>query len=200
MNPIKNYKILHLEPNENVVLEVRQHWIVFVINGIILGFMALLPLIVFSLVEIFAPEILKITPPGNVFWFFSYLYSLWLLVLWISFFSQWTKYYLDVWFVTEKRIIIVNQKRLFHREIFNVRFDRIQDVSIEVNGLISTFVGFGNVRVQTASEDNTEFFLNTVRRPEEVRKVIFSQHNLIADKFHHVNSSQSNTHPTHTQP
>ena len=177
-----SYESLHLDPEEKVILEVRKHWIIFVSSAFGLLFLAFMPFAIFATIEIFAPVLLNITFPGNVWALFLFFYSLWLLLLWISFFAQWTKYYLDVWYVTQKRIIIVDQRRLFDREISNVRFDRIQDVTITVDGVLSTFLHFGNIRLQTASEDNTVFFLNTVRRPEEVRKVIFSQHNVIGDK------------------
>lgn len=187
------YNALHLEDGENVILEVRRHWIVFVANGLLMLFMGVVPFLGFVILEYFLPQALGFTFSGSHFWFFTYAYSLWLLLLWISFFSQWTKYYLDVWYVTERRIIIIDQKRLFHREVFNVRFDRIQDVSIEVNGIISTFLGFGNVRVQTASEDSADLYLSTVRRPDEVKKVIFRLHNIIGEAHSH-----SNTQPPHS--
>lgn len=41
---------------------------------------------------------------------------------------------------------------------------------------------FGDIRVQTASEDNLEFVLNTVRHPENVRKVIFERQNRINER------------------
>jgi uncharacterized membrane protein YdbT with pleckstrin-like domain len=176
-----DYKALHLDNGENVLLVVRRHWIVFLANGIILSFLAVLPPIAFSLLVILLPKVSSINIPGNDFWLFSFIYSLWLLFLWISFFSQWTKYYLDAWYVTEKRIIIVEQCRLFVREVSNVRFDRIQDVSVSINGLIATFLDFGNIKVQTASEDSSDFTLNLVRHPGEVRRVIFARHNILPD-------------------
>ena len=48
---------------------------------------------------------------------------------------------------------------------------------------------FGDVRVQTASEDNLEFVLNVVRHPENVKKVIFERQNKI-------NERESNTQPS----
>lgn len=107
-------------------------------------------------------------------------------------FIDWTKYYLDVWYVTEKRIIIVDQRKLFDRQMSNIRFDRMQDVSLNVQGVIATFLDFGNIKVQTASEDNTEFIMNTVRHPEEVRRIIFSQHNKISEKKHTPDSVHNN--------
>ncbi|HEY0220955.1 MAG TPA: PH domain-containing protein [Candidatus Paceibacterota bacterium] len=177
-----NFRALHLEEGEDVIYEVRKHWIVFLGNVIALFLLASLPLIVFSFAGLFFPELLNIDVHGNIYALFFFFYFLWVLVLWISFFINWTKFYLDVWYVTEKRIIIAEQRQLFDRQVSNIRFDKIQDVSVLIDGFIATFLDFGSVRVQTASEDNTEFSMNMVRHPGEVRKVIFSQHNTISDK------------------
>ena len=177
-----NYSSLHLEPDEHVILEVRKHWIVFAGHAVGLFVAALLPFILYATLQILAPSLLAVfNLPGNVAGLFLFFYALWLLFLWISFFTAWTTYYLDVWYVTEKRIIAIEQKMLFDREISNLRFDKIQDVTIDVQGLIPTFLNFGNVKVQTASEDNLDFVLTTVRHPDYVRQVIFAQHNEIGD-------------------
>ncbi len=181
-----NYSSLHLDFDENVILEVRKHWIVFFGNAIALLLGAVLPFIILAALKIFVPEILNnflnmISLPGNTFALFTFIYILWILFLWIIFFVEWTKYYLDVWYVTEKRIIDVEQKRIFDREITNLRFDKIQDVTVDVHGFIPTMLNFGNIKVQTAGEDNTDFFMTMVRNPDEVRRIIFSQHNKIGD-------------------
>ncbi len=123
------------------------------------------------------PEIIHFFSQTNVF-LVIFFYLLWLIILWCYFFISWTKYYLDVWYVTEKRIIAIEQRSIFDREVSNLRFDKIQDVTIDVRGFVATMLDFGNVKVQTASEDNTDFTLATVSHPEEVRRVIFSQHNV----------------------
>ncbi len=173
-----NYDALHLDQDEHVILEVRKHWIVFVGHAIGLLFSAFIPFIVWMLCTIFIPQIRHIIPSYiNTSALFLFSYSLWLLMLWISFFVDWTKYYLDVWYVTERRIIAIQQKRIFDREISNLRFEKIQDVTIDVHGFIPTLLNFGNVKVQTASEDSQEFMMDTVSNPDEVRRVIFSQQN-----------------------
>lgn len=179
---IMTYEALHLDPDEHVVLEVRKHWIVFVGQAVGLLFTGFLPFVVLTALEIFVPQILTIDIPGNSGALFLFLYSLWLLAIWISFFVNWTKYYLDVWYVTEKRIIIIDQRKIFNREVSNIRFDKVQDVTVVVNGFLSTLLGFGNVKVQTASEDSTDFYMTTVRHPQQVRKVIFGKHNEIGDR------------------
>ena len=182
-----NYTPLHLDPDEHVILEVRKHWIVFAGHAVALLFAAFLPFLILVAFRLFilnyyisafghAPIL-----PANSSAVFLFFYTLWLLVLWISFFIDWTKYYLDVWYVTEKRIIAIQQRRIFDREISNLRFDKIQDVTIDIQGFIPTFLDFGNVKVQTASEDNLDFIMDTVRHPDYVRQVIFNQHNEIGD-------------------
>jgi len=174
-----NYNILHLDSDEHVILEVRKHWIVFVGYAVSLLVMAVLPCALFLLVKIFLPKILPfISFPGNVSAYFLFFYSLWLLFLWISFFVQWTKFHLDVWYVTEKRIIDVQQKQIFDREISNLPFDKIQDVTVDIHGLIPTMLNFGTVEVETASkEDDGDFVMRAVRDPDNVRRVIFDRHN-----------------------
>ncbi len=172
------YKALHLEGGENVIIEVRKHWIVFVGFVLAIIFATLLPAAAFVLLKVFFPDLfINIKIDGSKEALSLFFYTLWILFLWISLFVEWTKYYLDVWYVTEKRIIIVDQKNIFHREVSNVRFEKIQDVTLEVQGFISTLLKFGNIRVQTASENSQEFFMNSVRHPEIVRKVIFSHQN-----------------------
>jgi uncharacterized membrane protein YdbT with pleckstrin-like domain len=79
--------------------------------------------------------------------------------------------------VTDKRIIDVEQKQIFDRDITNLRFDKIQDVKVDIHGLIPTMLDFGTVEVQTASEDEGDFIMQNVRDPDRVRQIIFDRHN-----------------------
>ena len=176
-----SYKQLHLEEGENVILEVRKHWIVFAGQAMALLFCAILPFILYTVFIIFVPQLLEFSLPGNKSALFLFIYILWLLTLWILFFVDWTKYYLDVWYVTEYRIIAIDQRNIFNREVSNLRFDKIQDVTIDVHGFIPTMLGFGNIKVQTASEDSKDFYMSIVRHPENLRKIIFSRQNKNSD-------------------
>jgi hypothetical protein len=187
-----NYKALNLEPDESVIYEVRKHWVIFLGFTVVLIFIAILPILLVVGLSLFSPDVLSMFSTDKFYSVFFFFYCLWVLTLWMFFFIDWTKYYLDVWYVTEKRIIIVDQRNLFNRQISNVRFDRMQDVSLNVQGALATFLDFGNIKVQTASEDNTEFFMNTVRHPEEVRRIIFSQHNKISEKKHPFSAVHNN--------
>lgn len=174
---------LNLDPGETILLEVRRHWFVFLARSVAIFFMAFVPgVLLFGAIELLPSQFaafVEARPAVIVF-----IYSLWLLFCWMFFFIQWTTYYLDVWYITESRIIDVEQKGLFRREVSNLRFDKIQDISVEVRGIIPTFLDFGDLNVQTAAEDSTGFFMKNAAHPDEVRKLIFSRHNREAEKLH----------------
>lgn len=176
---------LGLDPGETIVLEVRRHWFVFLWNIILAIFFAVLPPIIFAIAVAALPIPEELAAfIGNYFSVLLFAYSIWLLFVWLVLFIQWTNYYLDVWHITQKRIIHVNQKGIFHREVSNLRFDKIQDISIEVRGFLQTFFNYGNLQVQTAAEDSSSFYMQHASKPEEVRRIIFSRHNVESEYGH----------------
>lgn len=176
-----SYEALHLDTDEHVLLEVRRHWIVFIGNIISFLFFAALPVVLYILAHMFSVPFIDELSQGPMLKILTVVYLVWLLSFWLSFTIVWTKYYLDVWYVTEKRIIDIDQQRIFHREVSNLRFDKIQDVTVEVKGFLATWLDFGSVRVQTAAEDSKDFYMTYVACPENVKRVIFAQHNIVGD-------------------
>jgi hypothetical protein len=167
---------LDLEKDEKIIHEVRKHW--FILLGHLFAAVALilLPLVVFVVGLAFAPAEIADKIINQLF-LAVFLYCLWFLGVWMMLFVNWTNFYLDVWYITDRRIIDIEQKTVFHREVSNLRFDKIQDITIEVRGMIATFLKFGDLRVQTAAENSRDFVMKNAARPEEVRKVIFQAHN-----------------------
>ncbi len=173
--------MLYLDPEEHVILEVRKHWFVFFSQAFFYVFAAVAPLFLYAGISKLLPAMVPyVSSVGGLPLF---LYCLWLLLVWISFFVQWTKYYLQVWYVTEKRIIDVDQKGLFNRTVSNLRFDKIQDITVEVRGFVSTLLNIGDIKVQTAAEDSGDFSMRMASQPDKVRSFIFSQHNTASEKF-----------------
>jgi len=167
--------MLNLDPDEQVVLEVRKHWIVFVSQAFFLCLAAIAPLVLVEMVLSLIP--FKVLVGGSAAAMATFLYSLWILILWITFFFDWTSYYLDVWHITQKRIIDVEQRGIFNRDVSSIRFDKIQDITVEVRGIVATFLNFGTIEVQTASETSGNFIMRHASNPEAIRKMVFSQHN-----------------------
>jgi hypothetical protein len=57
---------------------------------------------------------------------------------------------LDVWIITSKKIIDVEQHSLFRREISIMNLEKIQDITFEIRGFIPTLFNYGDIKVQTA--------------------------------------------------
>ncbi len=61
--------------------------------------------------------------------------------------------------------------------------DRIQDITIDVRGVIPTLMGFGNLHVQTAGMHN-EFNIMEVPNPYDVKDRITRIHDQAVDRAH----------------
>ena len=80
------------------------------------------------------------------------------LITWITFFLIWIDYYFDVWIITTKRIVNINQQGLFTRTVSELELDKIQDITTDVRGVIPTFLNFGDLQIQTAAEQERFLF------------------------------------------
>jgi len=97
--------------------------------------------------------------------------SAYYLFIWLFFFFSFIDYYLDVWFITNERIIDIQQKGFFSRTISEQRLYRVQDVTSEVHGAVATIFKYGDVYAQTAGSKQ-RFFFHEIPHPEEVRNII----------------------------
>ena len=137
-----------------------------------LSLVALIPLAMYAYVQAFTSLQLS----SQSVYFFLLLYFIFLTVVWNIGFIMWTDYYLDIWILTDKRLVDVEQKRLFSREISSLRLDRIQDMKLEISGFIDTFLRIGSVHVQTAGSEK-EFVIKNAKNPERVKELILAAHN-----------------------
>ena len=71
--------------------------------------------------------------------------------------TAWTQYYLDLWILTDRRIIVIDQVYFFNRKVSNFRLERLQDINVSISGLIPTLLDYGTIRAQTASESESNF-------------------------------------------
>jgi membrane protein YdbS with pleckstrin-like domain len=165
--------MIDLEEGEYVVAIFRKHWWRIFNWGVGLGSTAVLPLFALTMFLVFVPIDLS-THSVNVFGFF---YTVWLTILWIIFFIEWTDYYLDVWIVTNHRVVDIDHMGLFARDVSTVRLEDIEDITTEVHGLLATTLKFGTITVQTAGSRD-EFYLHNASDPEKAKHVIY---NLIHD-------------------
>lgn len=150
-----------LHHNEHILVKTRRHWFVL--------FRKTASIVVVYLI------LVALAFAGVYFWdtggralllavFFSLLLG---LAVWMSLFMTWMNYYLDVWVMTDKRVFDIEQHSLFTRDVAEFRLDKVQDLGIEVRGLIPTILDFGDVHVQTAGR-STEFIIEEAPKPYEL--------------------------------
>lgn len=159
-----------LSSDENIVLKVHRHKLVLIFKSSFLILFVLLPPLFFW----FGGQ--AVTIKGNELALFSSLYSAILLIGWMIFFIIWTDYYLDVLIVTDKRIIDIEQRGFFKREVSTVRLESIEDITINVSGMLATFLDYGMLKIQTAAE-NREFIIYDLPHPNQIKSTIYELQN-----------------------
>lgn len=148
-------------------MKVHRHWIFILARVVGLALLLALPSAVLVLLErLGILDTAGISSAARMT-----LWALWALVLWVTFWRFWTTYYMDIWVVTNKRIIDIDYQRLFDRNIAMLRLDRVQDVTTHVQGIVATLLRYGSVNVQTAGSDK-EFVIDQIANPEALRDVI----------------------------
>lgn len=157
-----------LEENEIILDKVRKHWIVYVEDFFLHAFGCILfgSIIFFFLIVVKSPLLAEVVSSSVELLLLAFI-----LLFWTSFFYGWTKSYFDVWYLTNQHIIAINQKQLFEREEAFMELSRIQDVFFEKNSFLSTFLGYGKLKVQSAGTDQ-EFVIEYVRNVERVAHTI----------------------------
>jgi hypothetical protein len=93
------------------------------------------------------------------------------LAIWEFFFTEFVSYYLDLWIITNDRLIGIEQEALFARTVAELDLYKIQDITSEVKGIFPTIFNFGNVFIQTAAEEG-RFHLKNVPDPHNLRRKI----------------------------
>lgn len=164
-------KEFELEPGEHTVQEARKHWLLFLAE--------LLPYAILILIPFALPKLLILAPPFAPFAaFFEYqtalsraLLGVWLLIVWTLSWSAFTRYFLNVWVLTNQRIVDIKQHGYFNREVSSLFLSRVQDVTTDVTGVLPSLFDIGTITVQSAGTVD-EFRMRGIPRPEQMRNII----------------------------
>lgn len=170
--------MLKLSENEKILIVIRKHW--FVMARVLITFVVLLllPPLVLTLLPFIEQNIAAEVFEPLV----NFSLALYIMVLLAFLFLLWMDYYLDMWIITNERIIDVEQRGLFNRHIAEIPLQHVQDVTIEVKGIIETFLKFGTIRIQTAGE--REFRIEFVPDLYEAKDLILKHTTALQRTIH----------------
>lgn len=155
--------------DETIILVIRRHWfdvlqqlfIIFLMLAFLFGSF------------IYLPILFPILTTANMHDFFMFLANFFAMMIWILFFLVWIDYYFDVWIITTKRIVNINQRGLFSRMVSELELEKIQDITTDVKGVIPTFLNFGNVYIQTAGKTE-RFIFQSIPDPYAIKDLIMN--------------------------
>ncbi len=165
---------------EKIEFFLRRHPITFVPILFLFIILILVPVVIYFLINNLFPQLLT----GEIAYPILVLFaSLYCLSIYLFFYAQFIDFYLDLWIVTNDRIVDIEQHGLFSRTTSELDLYRIQDVTVNVNGFFPTIFKFGNVTVKTASS-NSDIIFKNIPNPNQVRQglIQLSEEDL---KHHH---------------
>ncbi len=154
--------------NEKIILFTRRHWIVFVGHLVLTAFIGAIIEGVLYLGYMYIPAVNESADAEIIIFTLGAIVA---LMVWLIMFIGWVDYYLDVWMVTNERIVEIKQNALFNRQISELDLEDIEDVSAKVVGFWGTLLGYGTIFVQTAATTEMFEFLR-IPKPYEVQKVV----------------------------
>ncbi len=160
--------MISIKKDEKLISVYRRHKFII--------FLELAPLVIFSVLIMFAAWFLiyfvlsdALFVPIVLFFMFVFLH-----IFWIAAFIYLADYYLDIWILTDKRVITIEQKSLFSRVLSEFELSKIQEISVDIHGVLPTIIDYGDVTVRTASE-NQNFIFKQVGNPNKVKDDIMLQ-------------------------
>lgn len=162
-----------MESDEKILKTVRKHWFIIASELTASVIMLSLPFIIL-LVLTFIPNqgLLVSFDLSNYSKLITFSIAAWSILSLMAGFMIWTHYYLDLWIITDRRVIIVDQVHFFNRNVGSFRLERLQDIEFYVKGVIPTLLNFGTIKAQTAGAFESNFRSKGMPDPRGIQGII----------------------------
>ena len=125
----------NIRSGEKVEIVVRRHWIVFWLVWLYALVGVIISLSIFMFGNMAWAHILNI-----VFWMF---FSIFLYI-------EWLNHELDMFVITNNRIVGVEQKSFLNRAVTECNLGQVQEVNSITKGLFANIFNYGTISIQTA--------------------------------------------------
>jgi uncharacterized membrane protein YdbT with pleckstrin-like domain len=156
---------------EKLIVFTRQHWYVTIGTVIVSFFAAFLPIVLIILSASFIVD-----HPGSsmVFMFFWMIY---IMCIWFVLMYKIVFHILNIWIVTDSRILDIWQIGFFNRQVSELHLESIQDISVNTAGIVQSYFNFGNIDIQTAGISQ-HFTFEEVPNPLDIKDKIMDAANM----------------------
>jgi len=82
-------------------------------------------------------------------------------------------YSLNTIVVTNKRVMDNQQKGLFQYALNELEREKIQDITVKINGMFASFLNYGDIEIQSAGTQN-KFYFKKLPDPQKIKEIITS--------------------------
>jgi membrane protein YdbS with pleckstrin-like domain len=151
------------EKDENVVLVVRSHWIVY------------LPFLFVAIVILLLPLVFEIVLSSfseNMVLFLALFVSCLTVSLTIIMYS-FVRWFYDVNIITDRRVIDLDFTSVVSHSFSEARLTRIEDVTHKQKGIIGSIFDIGTVYFQTAGA-TARIEFDSIPRPRDVQNIMYN--------------------------
>ncbi|MCD5380447.1 PH domain-containing protein [Candidatus Gracilibacteria bacterium] len=131
----KSIKLKNMRPGEETLMLVKRHWIILVVLGLYFVFGLIMTLLIYIF--------------GNNGWTHFAVVIFWMIYS-IFLYIQWLDHELDMYVITNNRIIGVEQISFLNRKVSECNLGQVQEVGSHTKGLLANLLNFGTVKIQTA--------------------------------------------------
>ncbi len=160
----KDVKFVRQEKDEEIILVTRKHWIAYAPHLVMALFVLIIPLFLLLITSGTNAHFGKPTIYLGLF-VASIVVSVNILV---TVLIQW---YYNVSIITDKRILSLTVHSIFHHSYTEILWTKIQDVSHDSIGFLSSIFDIGNIYLDTAGA-GVDLILRYVPKPRDVQDVI----------------------------
>lgn len=157
----KNVGFVTADPEEKIILLLRRHPITN------LKWMS------FAFLMIIAPSFVNMIPMWEPLpWQFKFIsITVWYLITTAFIFEEFLGWFFHVNIVTDERVLEVDFINLIYREMTDANLSNIEDVTVEMGGVIRTIFNYGHLSIQTAAGvPKIEF--EDVPHPDKVARIL----------------------------
>ncbi|MEI7620936.1 MAG: PH domain-containing protein [Candidatus Moraniibacteriota bacterium] len=169
MDGFSKFHFKGVHEDEEIIRVLHRNWFYLLTQFLSLFVLTVIFFLAIGVVPTFLPGLLALQSREFLLFFENFF----MLVVWIYGFLIWIDYYFDVWIITNKRIVDIEQNGMFSRRVSEMEYSKMQDITAQVSGFFPTILNYGDVKVQTAGE-REEFVFKTISDPYLIKNLIFN--------------------------
>lgn len=153
--------------DEKIYIAVREHPMILVMR---LGLWLFL-LVFYIIFKVYGLGLIGDVFSGTGVVILSLVEQVYAMFLLLALLIIFVVYYLNLYIVTNIRIVDIDQMGLFKHQISILNIAQIEDVTSDTNGILGTIFDYGTVYIQTAGAKE-RFEFSNVPQPAKLSKII----------------------------